>query len=109
SHEEKVDLLGRARAVLFPIQWEEPFGLVMPEANACGTPVVAFARGSAPEVIADGETGFVVEDLDAMCEAVLRAGEISPEACRRRAREQFSAEAMVRGYAEVYARVLGAR
>lgn len=106
SHDEKVDLLGRARAVLFPIQWEEPFGLVMTETMACGTPVIAFARGSAPEVIVDGKTGFLVEDFDAMCEAVGRVGEIDPRECRRHVEERFSAEVMVRAYEEIFSRVL---
>lgn len=105
--EEKADLMARAHALLFPISWPEPFGLVMAEANACGTPVLAFPKGAAPEVIADGETGFLVGDVDAMCEAVERCGDLDPHACRRRVEELFSAEAMVAGYEAVYERVLG--
>lgn len=102
---EKADLMARASAVLFPIRWPEPFGLVMAEAMACGTPVLSFPEGAAPEVIADGETGFLVSSVEAMCEAVERAGEIDPAACRARVERLFSAEAMVRGYEEVFERV----
>ena len=106
SLEEKADLMARTRALLFPISWPEPFGLVMAEANACGTPVLAFSAGAVPEVIADGENGFVVRDVEAMCEAVERCGDIDPGACRRRVERRFSAEAMVAGYEAVYERVL---
>jgi glycosyltransferase involved in cell wall biosynthesis len=105
--DEKADLMSRARAVLFPIQWEEPFGLVMAEGNACGTPVLAFPRGAAPEVIADGETGFLAADTEAMAAAVARVGEIDPAACRARVEKMFSAQAMTSGYEEVYAKVAG--
>jgi glycosyltransferase involved in cell wall biosynthesis len=104
SIDEKADLMARARAVLFPIQWEEPFGLVMAEANACGTPVLAFPRGAAPEVVADGETGFLCTDVDEMVAAVARADEIDPHACRARVEKMFSAQAMTSGYEELYAR-----
>ena len=102
--EEKADLMARARAVLFPIQWEEPFGLVMAEANACGTPVLAFPRGAAPEVVADGETGFLCSDVDAMAASVARVDEIDAHACRARVEKLFSAQAMTSGYEEVFAR-----
>jgi len=106
---EKVDLLARAKAVLFPIDWDEPFGLVMTEAMACGTPVIATPRGSVPEVVADGETGFVVsvENYPAEAAAALgRLGEIDPDACRRRVEERFSKEAMVAGYEAVFERLV---
>ena len=105
SHEQKVDLLGRARAVLFPIDWDEPFGLVMTEAMACGTPVIATRRGSVPEVVADGETGFVVSVEDyppEAAEALERVKAIDPHACRRRVEERFSKEAMVAGYERAF-------
>ena len=105
--EEKADLMSRARAVLFPIQWEEPFGLVMAEANACGTPVLAFPRGAAPEVIADGETGFMCADVNEMAAALARVGEIDPHACRARVEKMFSAQAMTAGYEDVYRKLLG--
>jgi len=110
SLEEKVDLLSRARAVLFPIDWDEPFGLVMTEAMACGTPVIATLRGSVPEVVIDGETGFIVsvEDYPAEAAAALaRVGEIDPAACRRRVEELFSKEAMVAGYEAVFEHAIG--
>jgi glycosyltransferase involved in cell wall biosynthesis len=106
DQEQKADLLARARALLFPIQWPEPFGLVMTEAMACGTPVIAWRNGSVPEVVADGETGFIVESVDEMAAAVDRVGDLDPHAMRARVKEWFSAEAMVAGYEGVYQRVL---
>ena len=110
SVQEKADLMSRARGVLFPIDWDEPFGLVMTESMACGTPVIAHPRGSVPEVIADGETGFIVDSVDEMAEAIGRLGEIDAAACRRRVEERFSALRMVQGYARAFERaVSGAR
>lgn len=109
SHEEKVRLMEGARALLFPIDWEEPFGMVMTEAMACGTPVIATPRGSVPEVVADGETGFVVpvEGYSrAAAEQLRRIDEIDPDACRARVRERFSKEAMVTAYERVFEQVL---
>lgn len=111
SPRDKLDLLSRARAVLFPIDWEEPFGLVMAEAMACGTPVICTPRGAAPEVVADGETGFIVPVQgypEAAAEALARIGAIDPAACRRRVRERFGKEQMVRGYEAVFERVVAA-
>jgi glycosyltransferase involved in cell wall biosynthesis len=108
-HEQKVDLLGRARAVLFPIDWEEPFGLVMTEAMACGTPVIATPRGAVPEVVVDGKTGFIVPVegyAEAAAEALQRTDEIDPLACRAHVQERFSADAMVSGYEAVFERIL---
>jgi glycosyltransferase involved in cell wall biosynthesis len=107
--EKKVDLLSRARAVLFPIDWEEPFGLVMTEAMACGTPVIATPRGSVPEVIADGETGFIVpveEYAEAAVESIHRLGTIDPRACRAWVEKRFSKESMVAGYEAVFERAV---
>lgn len=98
---QKPAFYGGARATLFPSDWPEPFGLVMIESMAAGTPVIALRRGSVPEVIVDGVTGFICEDVDEMVEATRRLDEIDPDACRHRA-ERFSAEAMCRGYVEVY-------
>jgi glycosyltransferase involved in cell wall biosynthesis len=109
TFEEKVDLLSRARAVLFPIDWDEPFGLVMTEAMACGTPVIATPRGSVPEVVAADRTGFVVpvEDYpDRAAEALGRVGDIDPAACRQWVAERFSKESMVEGYERAFERVL---
>jgi glycosyltransferase involved in cell wall biosynthesis len=104
GHEEKTELMARAAVLLVPIAWDEPFGLVMPEANACGTPAVAFARGAASEVIADGTTGFVVPagDVTAFCSATERAVTLDPGACRRHVEERFSSQRMVAGYERAY-------
>jgi glycosyltransferase involved in cell wall biosynthesis len=96
-----------ARAFLMPIRWQEPFGLVMVEALACGTPVIAFPEGSAPEVVEDGRTGFVVEDEHAMAAAVDRLGEIDPHDCRRSCEERFSVDAVVAAYEDVYRLAMG--
>jgi glycosyltransferase involved in cell wall biosynthesis len=106
SHEQKADLLAGAAALLFPIQWAEPFGLVMTEAMACGTPVVAWRNGSVPEVVADGETGFIVSSVEEMAAAVDRVGDLDPRVLRSRVEERFSAEAMVAGYERAYERAL---
>jgi glycosyltransferase involved in cell wall biosynthesis len=104
--DQKTDLLARASALLFPIQWEEPFGLVMTEAMACGTPVVAWRNGSVPEVVSDGETGFIVSSVDEMAEAVGRVGTLDPRRMRSWVEERFSAEAMITGYERAYERAL---
>jgi glycosyltransferase involved in cell wall biosynthesis len=108
THEQKTDLLARAAALLFPIQWPEPFGLVMTEAMACGTPVVALRNGAVPEVVEDGVTGFVVESMDELVRAIGRVGELDPRAARARVEERFSAAAMVTGYERAYEHVLAA-
>ncbi|MSO78834.1 MAG: glycosyltransferase family 4 protein [Acidimicrobiia bacterium] len=98
SHEFKVDLLGRARAMVFPIDWAEPFGLVMIEAMACGTPVVTCPVGAASEVVTDGVTGFLAESLDELAAAVGRVEQCAPEACRADVEARFSADLMVDAY-----------
>ena len=95
--------LGGAVATLFPISWEEPFGLVMIESMMCGTPVIAFPRGAAPEVIEDGVTGFLVRDETEMAAAIGRARALDRRRCRAYAVERFHADRMVREYANVYA------
>jgi glycosyltransferase involved in cell wall biosynthesis len=102
----KDEFLGNAHAVLFPIEWAEPFGLVMIEAIACGTPVVAFRRGSVPEVMTDGVTGFVVDDVAGAVAAVHRVGGLSRRACRRAFVERFDAARMARDYLAVYRRLV---
>ncbi|MFN2589328.1 MAG: glycosyltransferase family 4 protein [Actinomycetota bacterium] len=107
SFEQKVDLLAGARALLFPIDWDEPFGLVMTEAMACGTPVIATPCGSVPEVVAPGRTGFVVPVDDyptRAIEALDRLDDIDPSACRAWVQERFSKEAMVDGYERAFER-----
>jgi glycosyltransferase involved in cell wall biosynthesis len=98
SHEEKISLLQEARAVIFPIEWEEPFGLVMIEAMACGTPVVATRCGAVPEVISDGVSGIVVDDYREMPGALEEAFRLDPIACRRDVEERFSPARMVDRY-----------
>lgn len=108
THHQKTTLLRDALALLVPLRWDEPFGLMMVEANACGTPVVAFARGAAPELVADGETGVLVEpdDVEALAAAVNEAAALDRRACRDRVEQRFSAERMLAGYLEVYERVM---
>jgi glycosyltransferase involved in cell wall biosynthesis len=101
----KDEFLGRAAALLFPIDWPEPFGLVMIEALACGTPVVAWRNGSVPEVIQDGVTGFVVDSIEEAAEAVRRVTWLDRPACRRVFEEHFGAGRMARDYVEVYRRL----
>jgi glycosyltransferase involved in cell wall biosynthesis len=101
-HERKVDLLGRARAMVFPIQWPEPFGLVMVEAMACGTPVVACPAGAAVELVEEGVTGYLRQSIDDLVETVAQVHRCSPKACRERVAHNFSADAMVAAYERVY-------
>jgi glycosyltransferase involved in cell wall biosynthesis len=100
----KSAFLGGAEALLFPIDWPEPFGLVMIEAMACGTPVIAYACGSVSEVIEDGLTGFIVRNEDEAVAAVARLPTLSRMAIRRRFEERFSATAMARRYLALYDR-----
>jgi glycosyltransferase involved in cell wall biosynthesis len=103
---EKLELLGGALALIFPIDWPEPFGLVMIEAMACGTPVIARPYGSVPEIVKDGETGFIADTVEEMVEAVKRIGKINRERCFLTVQEQFSAEIMVERYEAVYRTLL---
>ncbi|MEK7587707.1 MAG: glycosyltransferase family 4 protein [Patescibacteria group bacterium] len=126
----KAGLLAGAKALLFPIHWEEPFGLVMIEAMACGTPVIAYNRGSVSEIVRDGVTGFIVEPepspdhpnlpdhpdfvikkrgIEGLVEAVRRIGEIDRAACRRHVEENFTVDKMVEGYERVYQKVLASK
>ena len=100
--ETKASLLGAAKALLFPINWPEPFGLVMIEAMACGTPVIAYRCGSVPEVIEDGVTGFIVEDEDGAVDALRRLGQIDRRRVRALFELRFSATAMARRYLALY-------
>jgi glycosyltransferase involved in cell wall biosynthesis len=107
---DKRELCARARALLFPIQWEEPFGIVMLEALACGTPVVATRRGSVPEVVEDGVNGIVVDSdaqVDELAQALHSAVEIDPARCRASVRLRFTPQLMADGYEAVYRSVTG--
>jgi glycosyltransferase involved in cell wall biosynthesis len=106
THAEKIELLGRASAMVFPIRWPEPFGLVMIEAMACGTPVITTNWGAAPELVEDGVTGFRRDSEDSLVEMVSAVGSLDPAACRKRVVDLFSGEAMVRGYESVFEQVL---
>jgi glycosyltransferase involved in cell wall biosynthesis len=99
-------LLGQAAAFVMPILWEEPFGIVMAEALACGTPVLGLRRGSVPEVVTHGETGFVEDTVDGLVEAVGRLPGIDRARCRARAEAHFSDHAIVEGYLAVYRELL---
>ncbi len=101
----KQALLAGARALLFPIDWPEPFGLVMIEAMACGTPVIAYRRGSVPEVMVDGVTGFIVDSLDEAVAAVHRASAIDRTGCRAHFEARFNATRMARQYVALYDRL----
>ncbi|MFI9818209.1 glycosyltransferase family 4 protein [Saccharothrix variisporea] len=103
---EKPGLLAAARCLLFPIQWDEPFGMVMVEAMACGTPVVALRRGSVPEVVAHGDTGFVCDTHDDLVAALHRVGDLSPDRCRAEVQRRFDVTTMAAHYEQVYRSVL---
>jgi glycosyltransferase involved in cell wall biosynthesis len=105
----KDEFLGNAYALLFPIDWPEPFGLVMIEAMACGTPVIAYRHGSIPEVIEDGVTGFIVDGLEDAIRAAERISTLSRKRCRRMFEQRFSASRMAAGYLAVYQRLIGSK
>lgn len=105
---EKSALLGRAAALLMPILWDEPFGIVMAEALACGTPVVGLRRGSVPEVVRHGTTGFVCDDVDGLVQAIACIDRIDRAACRADAERRFSDSVVVSDYEALYARCLRA-
>jgi glycosyltransferase involved in cell wall biosynthesis len=130
DQKRRAQMLGRGRALLFPIQWEEPFGMVMIEAMACGTPVIAYNRGSVSEVVRDGVTGFIINQsnttnltngnnringkpliiqktgVEGIIEAMKRIGEIDRRACRNHVEERFSITQMVDGYERVYEKII---
>ena len=105
SDDEKSAFLGQASALLFPIDWPEPFGLVMIEAMACGTPVVAFRRGSVPEVIDHGVTGFVVDGEAEAVQAIRDLRELDRHQVRRRFEQRFTVKQMARQYSHYYERL----
>jgi len=105
----KSDFLGNAYALLFPIDWPEPFGLVMTEAMACGTPTVAFRHGSVPEVLDDQISGFVVDDVEQAVEALKAIRHFDRARCRRVFEERFSVRRMAQDYVKIYQRVIDGR
>jgi glycosyltransferase involved in cell wall biosynthesis len=106
GYPEKNVFLGNAAGLLFPINWREPFGLVMIEAMACGTPVIAYPLGSVPEIMKERVTGFIVPDLEGAVKAVKRLGEIDRRKCRRHFEQHFSAERMAQDYLNIYQRLV---
>jgi glycosyltransferase involved in cell wall biosynthesis len=109
GRQDKNEFLAHAYALLFPIDWPEPFGLVMIEALACGTPVIAFRNGSVPEIMDDGVTGFVVQDVDEAVRAVGRVANLSRRRCRQVFEQRFSAARMAQDYLAVYEQILADR
>jgi len=103
---QRSQLLGKAAALLHPINFNEPFGLSVVESMACGTPVIAFNRGSMPELIEDGTSGFLVDTVSEAIEAVAHIGDIDRESCRRRVDQHFTADHMVEEYIQVYEKIL---
>jgi glycosyltransferase involved in cell wall biosynthesis len=103
---KKIKFLSEAKALLFPIQWEEPFGMAVIEALACGTPVVAMNRGAMPELIVHGVTGFLANNDKEFCEYMQRVDEIDPKACRKSVEEKFSTATMAEAYIERYKEVI---
>jgi glycosyltransferase involved in cell wall biosynthesis len=104
--EQKVALYQHAKALLMPITWEEAFGLVMIEALACGTPVIAFDKGSAPEIIENGKVGFLVNNVDEMAKAVQKVATISHQACRQHAEQYFTIQKMTENYLRFYQKII---
>lgn len=104
--ERKIELYRNAKGLLFPTQYDEVFGLVMIEAMSCGTPVIGWNKGSVPEVVQDGETGFVVSSVEEMTAAIKKIDKIDRKACRTRVEKLFSIEKMVQGYLKVYDRIV---
>lgn len=102
---QKNALLGGARAMVVPIQWDEPFGIVFAESLACGAPVVSCPRGALPEIVRPGVDGFLIKSIDEGCDAVERVGALDRTGCRRRAVDHFSADAVVARYIDLYSKV----
>lgn len=106
SEAEKGEFLGNARALLFPIDWPEPFGLAMIEAMSCGTPCIAWRTGSVPEVVDDGVSGWIVDSVDAAVEAVGRLPQLDRHQVRARFEQRFSVEQMARNYLQIYSKLM---
>lgn len=99
-------LLGGAKAILVPVQWEEPFGLIMIEAMACGTPVIGFNKAAVPEIVKNGENGFIVKDYLGMARAIKKISKINRQECRNHVEKYFSVEKMVDKYEKVYEKAI---
>jgi glycosyltransferase involved in cell wall biosynthesis len=109
EEKEKSEFIGKAKAFIFPLQWEEPFGMVLIESMACGTPVIAYDRGSVREIVEDGVTGFVVDPQkgeEGLLEALSKIGQIDREKCREFVMQKFSLEKMVQNHEELYKKIL---
>ena len=106
NDQQKNDFLGQAQALLFPIRWDEPFGIVMAESLACGTPVIATRRASTPEVIDHGRTGFLCNSADEMIKAVRQIRTLDRRNCRRAAEIRFSSQTMVENYLKIIYRLV---
>ncbi len=106
NHAEKTELLGNAAITLFPINWQEPFGLVMTESMATGTPVIAMNFGSVPEVIAHGKTGFICKSYAEMTAMIPLALELNRQTCRKHVESNFSVNQMVNGYEAIYRQII---
>lgn len=109
THKQKVKLLKNARAVINPINWQEPFGLVMTEAMACGTPVIATRRASAPEIVVDGKTGFLVDPknpIPGIVKSIKKLDQIKREDCRKHVEDKFATTQMAAGYEKAYEKVI---
>ena len=109
DEKQKAQFLGDASALLFPIDWPEPFGMVMIELMSCGTPVIAFRRGSVPEIIDDARSGFVVENVDEAVAAAQRVGDLDRRAVRGRFEARFTVERVARDYLSIYRSLPGVR
>ena len=103
---ERIQLIQGARAFLFPISWEEPFGLVMTEAMACGTPVIAYRRGATREIVTHGKTGFLVSGVSEMARAIQRIDTICRSVCRERIERHFSSQKMIEDYEALISKVI---
>jgi len=104
--EERIKFLSSAKALLFPIKWPEPFGLVVIEAMACGTPVIAYPNGAVPEVVEDGKTGFIIKNVNEMAKAIKNVDKINREDCRKRVEKHFTIERMIDSYEKVIKKLL---
>ena len=107
AYHDVLQMMGRAKGFLFPLQWDEPFGMVVVEAMAAGTPVLAYGRGSMPELVRHGETGYLLENEDEMVEMTRRIAALDRASCREWVKERFSVEQMVDGYERLYRAVAG--